>query len=169
MKLLLIGKSCSGKTTIAERLATKGKRVAVYSTTREIRESETDGKDYYFVDEFEYSSEEYLVDEEYNTWKYGLKVEEAVNSDIIICTPTNVSKIDKKLNDLGYKTLKVYIDTSIEIRHARYSKRQSVDSEGRRFIADEIHFNEFRDYDMRIEIKTENSVENFLSFVENLR
>ena len=47
--LILLGKSCSGKTTIQKELSKLGMSPIIQYTTRPKRDGETDGKEYHFV------------------------------------------------------------------------------------------------------------------------
>lgn len=85
MLLVIAGKSCSGKTTLAEQMkAENGYTKVVTYTTRPIRDGEVDGVDYHFVSAAEFKAmkgrKEFLETQSYNvigdndektTWEYG--------------------------------------------------------------------------------------------------
>ena len=54
MLAILIGKTCSGKTSIAEALTRRGYKKIVTYTSRPKREHEIHGVDYYFVTQEEF-------------------------------------------------------------------------------------------------------------------
>ena len=67
MSICLVGKSCSGKDTIARELVKLGyERILTY-TTRPARSNELDGVDYHFVTENEFK--DMIKNKEFLEWR----------------------------------------------------------------------------------------------------
>ena len=91
--IILVGKSASGKTYLANKLSENFRYEKIVTcTTRPIRQNEEDGVDYFFLDDAtfeEYKEEGKLVcTTNYNGWNYGLPIDE-LNKDnkILIIEP----------------------------------------------------------------------------------
>lgn len=109
MILILIGKTCAGKTTIRDLLKEKGFDEVVTYTTRPKREGEIDGKDYHFISDEEFINKihsgffaEYKT---YNTvkglWYYGTSresLEKAEGDKVIILTPDGLSDLEGSIS-----------------------------------------------------------------------
>ena len=155
---ILLGKSASGKTTIANYLIKKyGYNKIIEWTTRPIRKDEKNGIDYYFVNKNIFSDEiiqnyfiEYRI---YNTlknnkpdqWYYGLHKKQnnisLLKQNILITTYDACIKI---LNYFGKNNCEIiYIDVPNKIRLERAKKRNSYDEKEflRRMKADDKDFN----------------------------
>lgn len=70
--IVLVGPSGSGKTSIGEELAKKGIPRLVTTTTRDPREGEVDGVDYYFREFSNEDIDEFVEQTIYNDNRYGL-------------------------------------------------------------------------------------------------
>ena len=102
MKIILVGKSGSGKDYIRKRLVDKyGYNNVITTTTRPKREGETEGDEYEFVSE---NGFKWLIEQgamiEYRTydtvfgrWYYGIREQKIEENAVVICTPDNVGKI----------------------------------------------------------------------------
>lgn len=100
--IVITGPSASGKTMIAKGLENKyGFKKAITTTTRELREGEVDGVDYFFIskEEFERRLKEGLFVEYtlYNGNYYGCGVDQ-VSDDKVIVTDLNGLHAFKALN-----------------------------------------------------------------------
>lgn len=106
--LCLVGKSCSGKTSIRDRLVKKGFNPIITYTSRPMRKGEVDGKDYYFISEEEFinkiHSDFFAEYKTYNTahgfWYYGTSRESLINGDnnkVIILTPSGLVDIQDSI------------------------------------------------------------------------
>lgn len=175
--LVLIGKSASGKTTIAQELVKKhGFHPIVTYTTRPMRNDEIQDVTYHFISNEEFESK---IDEKFfaewkkyetaqGTWYYGTAIkdiENANNDSVIILTPKGV----RDLNGLGIKNMTVlYIySNNFTIEH-RLEKRgdkeeeicrrmstDALDFKNAELLADKIVYNNYSD-------KFENVVHNVL-------
>lgn len=145
--LMLVGKSCSGKTTIAKELRKFGLNEVISYTTRPPREHETEGIEYHFI-----SKEEFLQKEEegffaettsYNvatgeTWYYGSAVEDLTDDKVIIVNPHRLEQLRKirSLNPIAF-----YITAGEETIWNRLRERGDNAAEaGRRLNADDEDF-----------------------------
>jgi guanylate kinase len=151
-RIILVGKAASGKDHLRKTLEGRGFKYAVSFTTRPPRDGEIDGKDYFFVDEFEFKN---LIEQNFfyeyvsfNGWFYGTSKEQWYDTDdIFIMTPGGVNKIktaDRKQSFI------IYLDIPIDIRRERLAKRNDADFADRRIEADERDFENYTDFDIRI-------------------
>ena len=117
-KIIVIGKTCSGKSTTVKFFKDNFK-VAKLSTTRLPRNQ--DDNEYYFLQSYDETKdkEKYVYVEEFNNWFYGLTLEECESSDFIITTPYGA----KKIKELYPKSVVYYLDVDLEIRKLRFMKR----------------------------------------------
>lgn len=168
MKIVLIGKSCSGKTQLALLLKKKGLKVATTATSRPIRPGEEDGVHYYFYEKETFekmlAAGQFIEHNMFNGWYYGIPKFVFEESNIIIVTPCGLETI-KKFH--GRENIAVvYVDTPSEERLSRSIKRGDDPKEIlRRFGTDEEDFKNFmqqQDWDMRIDQKTDNIFQVFI-------
>ena len=151
-RIVLCGKAASGKDHLRQILEGRGFSYGISYTTRPPRVGEVDGKDYFFVDESEFKS---LIEENFfyehisfNGWNYGTSKEQWYETDVVfIMTPSGINKI--KTEDRK-STFVIFIDIPIEIRRERLLLRSDSDTVDRRIEADELDFNSFTDFDIRI-------------------
>jgi guanylate kinase len=168
MRVILIGKSCSGKSTLSKMLQEKGlTRSAITTTSRDPRNYEVNGVDYYFVSEgaFEKSIEDdsMLEYDVFNDWYYGITKEEYNRTNLSIVTPRGLQKYRKLIG--RDHLFVVYVDTPLEIRYERIQKRGDDPTESlRRFVADEKDFEGFKDWDFCID-GTEESYEELIKIL----
>lgn len=141
--VILMGNTCAGKTTLANKLASHGYERIVTYTTRPKRQGEIDKVDYSFVSdsEFDRMKEEGLFAEtaSYNTifgeWKYGsLKADYEKKNMVAVL---NVDGFEQIAN-ANIPNLSVYF---IEISYEEAKKRamlrgDSIEEFDRRFEAD---------------------------------
>lgn len=158
MLYVILGKSCSGKTTLADKLSKKYKiDKIITSTSRPRRKSEEPMIDYFFYDydtmKKEIDEGKYIEHTEFNGWLYGTKFSDIdINKDsIIVLNPEGYRKL-KQL--YGYKVIGIYINPLPFTRLFRILKRDKNYIESfRRFIADIKDFKNLKDV---IEIKKVN-------------
>ncbi len=175
MKIVLIGKSCSGKTQFSLLLKERGLKVAVTCTSRPMRPGEIDGVHYHFLDENtflrELSDDQFVEHDVFNGWYYGLPKSEYRNSDILIVTPRGLQAL---IDSFGRENLLVvYLDTETAVRLDRAAKRGDDPKEVlRRYGTDEKDFRDFifrQDWDIRIDQKRENSFQFFIDVFSQSR
>jgi guanylate kinase len=168
MKIIIIGKSASGKTDLSLLLKEKGLKVAVSCTTREKRNGELDGLHYKFISKETFfekiQNNNFIEYNEFNSWFYGLTKEDFEKSDVIISTPKGLKdilqKYDRKI------LMIIYLDTADSVRLDRLKKRgDNIIEIQRRFKADKKDFQEFikeKNWDICINQIKENSFKYFL-------
>ena len=132
MIIVLIGASGSGKSTIEYELATHhGFNKIVSYTTRQKRNGEEDGKDYYFTNNvtFEDMMSENLFAEydEYSQNRlYGtLKAEYTGENRVVVLTPNGLRQVKKSCGENNI--FSVLVDANLGTRVKRYIDRCGVD------------------------------------------
>lgn len=150
-KILIVGKSASGKDYLIEYLKGKGLKRSVSYTTRPIRENEIDGITYHYVskDRFEtmIDRNELIEYHNFNDWYYGNTIKDFNEKDVFIKTVYGINQI----KDYREECFIIYIDIDSETRRQRLlNRKDSNDSIDRRIEADEKDFENFGDFDMRI-------------------
>lgn len=160
-KIILLGKSGSGKDFLMRKLVEKGLKPCLKWTTRRPRKFEKQGLTYNFVSDSTFTQsinenkflayQTFVVTPENSpqqTWYYGITNQEFQDSQIFIMTPgefSNINPIQRK------NCFVVYLDIPRDVRESRLIKREDKnDSIKRRLDADEIDFLGFKDYDLRI-------------------
>ena len=158
---VLVGKSCSGKTTILNEVLSKLEIPVLMSyTTRPPRNGEIDGKEYKFVDmhtfDNDYKLEDVLeydcfrIDSLKETWVYYSKKSDLLlpnTSQIKIVSPTGLAQLMSN-KELKNNIVSIYIDSPNKLRQKRYLTRCiSPDNMNDRFKRDEKAFEHlFTDY-----------------------
>lgn len=119
MLTILMGRTCSGKSTLVKELKKYGFHQIVTSTSRPKREKEIQDVDYHFIsdDEFvnkvnqDYFAEYKTYNTEFGTWHYGvsrLGIENAGDKDIIILTPDGYRDVVKEYPNLNHHLIYIY-------------------------------------------------------------
>ena len=158
---VILGKSCSGKTTILNEVLSKLEiPVLLSSTTRPPRENEVNGREYNFVTmsdfDTDYKNEDILeydvfrIDSIRQSWVYYTKKSDLLlpqTSQIKVVSPTGLAQLmsNKELRD---NIVSIYIESSDKLRQKRYLTRAiSPDNMNDRFERDERNFQHlFTDY-----------------------
>lgn len=151
--IIIIGKTCSGKTAIVNRLVSKYgfNRLTTY-TTRPMRKGEVNNRDYYFI-----SNEEFLEKVRdgffvewkayktlYGVWYYGTSyadIRNAEENDILIITPEGYSEIKNSRIDKNMKVLYIYSNRST-IKNRLSKRGDNKEEANRRFETDTKDFKE---------------------------
>ena len=131
MIIVLLGASGSGKSTIENELATHhGFEKIISYTTRQPRESEENGKDYYFVDNDTFNEildrglfaehDEYSQNRLYGT----LKSDYVEGNKVVVLTPNGLRQLKKNCPSEDIFT--VLVESSLGTRIKRYIDRVGV-------------------------------------------
>ena len=132
MIIVLVGKTVSGKTTVANELCKNHghKRIITY-TTRPMRDNEVQDVDYHFISDEEFNkmvkNNEFTEYKRYNTahgvWSYGSVItsEQELSDDcyVIILTPQGLRDLSKKMSQY----IAFYLNVSFESQLERLKKR----------------------------------------------
>lgn len=163
-KLIILGKSGSGKDYMMRQMAKKGLALGVKTTTRPQRKGEVQWVAYEFVADWTFKemidAGEFVVRQEFKVtptdrepeiWHYGLTKREFERSQAFIMTPGELLMIDPETRKGCFV---VYLDIDRKIREERILRRRDMnDSLKRRMDADDEDFKEFDtngDYDLRV-------------------
>lgn len=133
--ILIIGPTCSGKTTLAKELSKLfGMKIAKSTTTRQPRFKGED--EYYFVTPEEFDRLTLLEHTEYAGNRYGMTLKELESSDIFVCDPNGVMNVRKAYTG-DRIVFVVQLEVHIMTRMARMKKRQMTDQDiQRRAVTD---------------------------------
>ncbi|MDD3207612.1 MAG: AAA family ATPase [Bacilli bacterium] len=142
--IILVGASASGKTEIAKILTRKyGIVKAITHTTRDMREGEKNGVDYFFVSKDEFASlakqNAFVETTFYNGNYYGCSKSQ-VNDDKAVIVDPNGLKEFLKLNDP--RVIAFYIEADEKTRYQRMlSRGDSMQNALKRIENDKKDFN----------------------------
>lgn len=132
MIIVLLGASGSGKSTLEHELATHhGFKKIISYTTRQPRDNEENGKDYWFVDNDTFreimSRDLFAEHDEYSQNRlYGtLKSDYVDGNKVVVLTPNGLRQLKK--NCPNEDILTVLVEASLGTRVKRYIDRCGVD------------------------------------------
>lgn len=133
--VVLVGKSCSGKDTTARMLETEyGFKFVVSTTTRPMRQGESEGNPYYFVtnEEFkqkidndemiEYREYHTLVDNIPSVWYYGAEKKEIDDNTKHIAV-LDIIGLDEFVKNFKSRVVSFYLNVDDDIRKERCINR----------------------------------------------
>lgn len=158
-KIIITGKTASGKNYLFNKLSEIIKNGLVKYTTRPIRKNETPDIDYKFIDTKKFlekiESNDFIIYESFKInestiWYYGISKKDFNESNLLILTPGEINRLDSMnlLND----SFIIYLDMNIELLKQRLIKRNSLtDTIERRLESDEKDFKDFNRYDLKID------------------
>lgn len=161
MIYVLLGKTCSGKTTVLKQLRELGHQTIVGYTTRPIRPGEVDGVHNNFVTskQFKELGDNLIVKNSFKNafgtvWHYGMHIKDIDPSieQVIILEPKGYRELVETIGD--HHVIGIYLDASLEVRLMRGLNREDNTGElMRRLQADEIDFLKFgREVDYVIDL-----------------
>lgn len=159
MIIVLLGASSSGKSTLEHELATHyGFEKIISYTTRQPRNNEENGKDYWFVDNDTFreimSKDLFAEHDEYSQNRlYGtLKSDYVDGNKVVVLTPNGLRQLKK--NCPNEDILTVLVEASLGTRVKRYIDRCGVDKfnfDDKNEIASRVE----RDYGMFLGLEKE--------------
>lgn len=146
--IVIIGESSSGKSTLAKYLMDNFgyKKITTY-TTRNPRDYEVDGDDYYFISDQhfeELSKEDYFAETAiYNGWKYGSAKKDYEDNKVIVLTPKGFRAIKRSGIDNIYS---VYLKVPRKERLIKCLERgDNIEEAYRRNLSDVGQFDGIED------------------------
>ena len=124
--IILIGRSASGKTTIAKKLIEDYNfKKFVTNTTRPMRIGEVNDVDYHFITEEEFANKKaksmLIEDTYYNGYHYGTSIEDVSDDKVLIVDINGANKFYEKLKD---KVVIFYISASDDVIKKRMIARK---------------------------------------------
>lgn len=149
--IIIAGKSCAGKTTVAGELGKLGYTTIVSYTTRPPREGEVEGIAYHFVskEDFLRKTEEGFFAEtrSFNvacgeSWYYGTAKEDLSEEKVAVLNPDGVRKL-KQMPEINPVVFLIKVDDELLLK--RMTARGQDMKEGMRRIKSDIE--DFRDMD----------------------
>ena len=159
MIIVLLGASCSGKSTLEHELATHhGFEKIISYTTRQPRNNEENGKDYWFIDNDTFreimNRDLFAEHDEYSQNRlYGtLKSDYVDGNKVVVLTPNGLRQLKK--NCPNEDILTVLVEASLGTRVKRYIDRCGVDKfnfDDKNEIASRVE----RDYSMFLGLEKE--------------
>jgi guanylate kinase len=156
-KLIVTGKSASGKNYVFSELSKTLNKPLIKQTTRPIRSGEVEGVDYRFISESLFKeridSNQYITYESFdidsNTiWYYGISKEDFNESNLCILTPGEIKTLNE--SNLLIGSCVIFLDIERSILEQRLNLRSDLnDSITRRLDSDDKDFIDFKGYNMR--------------------
>ncbi len=149
--IILVGKTCSGKSSVAKILESKYhyRRIITY-TTRPPRSNEVSGDEYYFTTEEEFkrlANDDFFFEvTHYNvangqTWYYGTANISLNDDSVIVMNPEGMKKAKKLLNPDEFHIKVFYLNTTEGVQYNRLRSRGDPSIEAsRRIEADNQDF-----------------------------
>lgn len=142
--IILIGRSASGKTTIAKKLIEDYNfKKFVTNTTRKMRVGEINDVDYHFISEAEFKKKEeqsMLVESTYyNGYYYGTSIEDVSDDKVLIVDINGANKFYEKLKD--QVTIFYITASTTTIKKRMIERHDDIESINSRLKIDEEYFN----------------------------
>ena len=180
MIVVLVGKTASGKTTVANELCKHHgyKRIVTY-TTRPMRENEVQDVDYHFISDEQFNkmveNNEFTEYKRYNTahgvWSYGSVVtsEQELSDDcyVIILTPQGLRDLSKKMSQYIAFYLNISFESQLERLKKRGDEEQQIIKRLKNDAKDFENVLDIVDYsfctDISLPQEVANAVSNFIS------
>lgn len=146
LKFLFIGRTASGKSSIAKGVCEKmGLTQVVSYTTRPMRKSEKNGSDHIFITDGEVSQyeEDIAAYTEINGYKYFTTYDVIDKSDIYVIDPIGVDNLKIKCGD-RYEFVEIYIRTPQDLSETRARLRgDKLKDFKQRWVAENQQFTDY--------------------------
>lgn len=169
MNIVLLGKSGSGKSTVAKFMSEflRYER-SIDLTTRPARDYEKDGVDYFFVDEdkFDIASDDgiLIAEEEFNNWYFGALDHTGDDNIIYVSNPSFFYQMLG--SDMDF--ISIYIEADKDTRVERLLNRgDSLEEIERRLKADDEDFEDVI-YDIDYVVDTKNDTWDVVKEILNI-
>lgn len=158
-KILLLGKSASGKDTLRKYFLEVGFKEALSHTTRPMRDYEKDGVDYHFItmEKFlQLEKENFFIESEiFREWKYGRSYEAVNIANVLISTVTGIENMIDKLGRDDFFIIEIICDEAVRIERS-LKRGDNPEEVERRRIADDLDFSKPRKFINDLTIKSDN-------------
>lgn len=185
----IMGRTCSGKTTLAKTVAaTLHMKVLRSYTTRPMREGENEHtSDHIFIseDEVKLFQGKIVAYTEINGYKYFVTRDMVMNSDIYVVDPNGYKMLAEniKRKNMKIKLIPIYIDVDVADQERRYRARgntrnefwERYKSEAERFDKFEEEMDGYHTYVIKnidfnySKLQLKRFISNKLSFVDKLK
>ena len=148
--IALIGESGSGKDTLLKKVLKEcpGLHEIISCTTREPREGEVNGKNYFFISEEEFTQKVLnleMLEATHKNWFYGTSID-ALDESVINIGVFNPDGVYALLESPEVELITIYVCAKAKTRLMRQLTREenpNVDEIIRRYSADKEDFEEF--------------------------
>lgn len=146
--IVIVGESASGKSSVAKYLMEHyGYNRIITYTTRQPRECETDGVDYYYISQQHFKTLEnqgfFAETATYNGWHYGSAKEDYKNNSVIVLTPKGLRSV--KTSSVG-DIFSVYLNVPRRDRLIKCLERgDDIEEAYRRSLSDVGQFDGISD------------------------
>ena len=145
--IAIVGKSGAGKDFWLHRVCEDDDEVheIISCTTRPARWTEVDGRNYHFLSENQFMSEQFLESCMFKGWRYGTRYKDIVEDKVNIGV-FNLTGVEQLLKNPKVDLTMVYLYAEDKVRLIRQLQRDSSDIEEifRRYQADEKDFTKLR-------------------------
>ena len=176
MIIVLVGKTASGKTTVANELCKNHgyKRIITY-TTRPMRENEVQDVDYHFISDEQFNkmveNNEFTEYKRYNTahgvWSYGSVItsEQELSDDyyVIVLTPQGLRDLSKKISQYIAFYLNISFESQLERLKKRGDEEQQIIKRLQNDAKDFENVLDIVDYSFYTDISSSQRVANMIS------
>lgn len=153
--IAIIGKAGAGKDFWLHKICEDNEVVheIVSCTTRPARWMEQDGKNYHFLTEDQFLSEQFLESCMFRGWRYGTR-EKDVKENKINIGVFNLNGVETLLENPNIDLIVVYMQAEDRVRLIRQLRRDSSDINEifRRYNTDNIDFDEYRLLNIRMQV-----------------
>ena len=150
-RIVLVGRAASGKDFFKNYLIEKGFIPSVSHTTRPMRDGEINGDTYEFVSEEDFTfmtcNDQFFEYKMFNGWGYGTSQLMWDTAEVFIFTPEGIRSLPQ--SDIDESTI-VYFDIPMDVRMSRMEERSDCDSISRRLAADNVDFDKFDNFDIKV-------------------
>ena len=152
-RVIIVGETCSGKDHLKITLLANGFDKSISYTTRQSRENEKHGIDYFFVDEHQFltyvKNGWFYESDNFNGASYGTTFTEwnAINSNkVFIMTPKSIEAMSKEDRE---SSLVIYLKVNQELQMERLNARgYSQEEIDKRLDEDNVAFFAFVNWDI---------------------
>ena len=174
LKFLFVGRTASGKSSIAKAVGDKmGLKQVVSYTTRPMRKNEKNGSDHIFIsdDDVDRYKDDIAAYTEINGYKYFTTFDIINDSDIYVIDPNGIDNLKIKCGD-RYDFIEIYIRTPQKIAEERARKRgDKLKDFKERWVSENKQFSDYENrhtfaWHLRNDRPFEESVDKVCSWIQ---